>query len=64
MKLKDLLLYADALLITSDIGNSKYYDEWNSHLLSSQFKEDTVKEFELKTLMNTKTLIVKLEHWQ
>lgn len=64
MKLKDLLLYADALLITSEKGNSKYYDEWNSHLLTAQFKEDTVKEFELTTLMNTKTLIVKLEHWQ
>ena len=64
MKLKDLLLYADALLIKSEKGNSKYYDEWNSHLLTGQFKEDTVKEFELTTLMNTKTLIVKLEHWK
>ena len=64
MKLKDMLTYADALLIKSDIGNNKYYDEWNSHLLSAQFKEDTVTEFELTTLMNAKTLIVKLANWK
>lgn len=64
MKLKDMLLYADALFIKSMIGNSKYYDEYNSHLLSAQFKEDEVIDFEIKNLMGAKTLIVKLAHWK
>lgn len=64
MKLKDMLLEADALFIKSDIGNSKYYDEWNSDRLTAQFKEDQIVEFEIKNLMGVKTLIVKLAHWK
>lgn len=64
MKLKDVLLEADALFIKSDIGNSKYYDEWNSDRLTAQFKEDRIVKYEIKHLMGVRTLIVKLENWR
>ena len=64
MKLKDMLLEADALFIKSDIGNSRYYDEWNSDMLTAQFKEDQIVKFEIKNLMGVRTLIVKLAHWR
>ena len=64
MKLKDMLLEADALFIKSDIGNSKYYDEWNSDRLTAQFKEDQIVKFEIRNLMGVKTLIVKLANWR
>lgn len=64
MKLKDMLLKADALFIKSDIGNTRYYDEWNSDKLTAQFKEDRIVKYEIVNLMGVKTLIVKLANWR
>ena len=67
MKLKDMITAMDGsieqIFIKSEIGNSRFYDEYNIDTLTAQFREDTVKFFDVKELMHRRTLIVKLNHW-